>query len=108
MISKAVIEEKISEINGKPWSPVDVAKINDNTVQLALFDGEYHWHTHSEYDECFLVFSGKIIIQLRNQTDITLKAGETTVIPKGTEHCPKSVGPSYVLFAPQETDLKVE
>lgn len=104
MISKKTIREKIEEIAGKPWFPVDIAKVNDQIVRLALFDGEYHWHKHENQDEFFLVYSGQITIQIKDQTEITLKAGETAVIPKGIEHCPKSIEPSYVLmFEPQKT-----
>jgi mannose-6-phosphate isomerase-like protein (cupin superfamily) len=44
------------------------------------------------------VIKGEIIIQLRNQSNISLYEGEMVVIPKGTEHCPKSSEPSYVLL----------
>ncbi len=107
MISKSTITDKIAEINGKPWSPVDVAEVNDQIIRLALFDGEYHWHKHDNEDEFFLVHSGQIVIQIKDQPDITLQAGETAVIPKGVEHCPKSIEPSYVLmFEPRDTELK--
>mgnify|MGYP001578506595 CR=1 FL=1 len=107
MISKKTIEEKIQEINGRPWIPVEVAKVNNQVVRLALYDGEYHWHHHEEEDELFFVYSGQIIIKLKNQPDIALNSGEVAVIPKGVEHCPKSVEPSYVLmFEPQETKSK--
>ena len=105
MIPKQTISKKIKEINGKPWSPVDIAKVNDQAVRLALFEGEYHWHTHKNEDEFFLVHSGEIVIQIKDQPDINLKTGETAVIPKGIEHCPKSIKPSYVLmFEPQNIE----
>lgn len=103
MINKITIKEKIKEINGKPWYPVEVGKANNQVINIALFDGEYKWHTHDNDDEFFYVYSGKIIIQFKDQEDVTLAANETLVVPKGIEHCPKSIEPAYVLmFEPHD------
>jgi len=104
MISKINIEEKKKIIGGRAWSPVEVAKVNNQIARLALFEGEFIWHKHDNEDELFLVCSGQIVIQLRNQQDVILNSGEIVVIPRGVEHCPKSVQASYVLmFEPQAT-----
>ena len=97
MIQKIKLEDKIKEID-KPWTPVEVAKVNDQVVRMGLIDGEYHWHKHTNEDELFYVLKGSIIIQLKDQPDIALHEGEMAVIPKGVEHCPKSLEPSYVLM----------
>lgn len=98
MISKINLDKKIQEINGKPWSPIDVTLTNDQVVRIALVDGEFHWHKHTNEDELFYVLKGEIIIQLKDQPNINLKEREMVVIPKGIEHCPKSSEPSYVLL----------
>lgn len=101
MISKINLERKLREIGGKAWSPIDIIRTNDQVVRMALVDGEFHWHKHTNEDELFYVFKGKIIIQLKDQPDINLRKGEMVVIPRGIEHCPKSTEPSYViLFEP--------
>lgn len=97
MIPTINLEEKIKEIN-KPWSPIEVAWVNDQVVRMALFDGEYHWHKHTNEDELFYVYRGSIVIQVKGHADITLYEGEMAVIPKGIEHCPKSLESSYVLM----------
>jgi hypothetical protein len=38
MIPTTNLEDKIKEIN-KPWSPIEVAWINDQVVRMALFEG---------------------------------------------------------------------
>jgi mannose-6-phosphate isomerase-like protein (cupin superfamily) len=96
MISTICLDDKIKEID-QPWSPMEVAQVNDQVVRMSLVKGEYHWHKHKNEDELFYVYRGKIIIQLRDQKDVPLQEGEMVVIPKGVEHCPKSVEPSYVL-----------
>ncbi len=97
MISAIRLGDKIKEID-QPWSPVEVARANDQVVRMGLLRGEYHWHKHTNEDELFYVYKGKINIQLKDQEDIHLREGEMAVIPKGVEHCPKSVEPSYVLM----------
>ncbi len=100
MISTINIDDKIKQIK-KPWTPIEVARVNDQVVRMALMDGEFHWHKHTKEDELFYVYKGSIIIQLKGQPDITLNEGEMAVIPKGVEHCPKSLEPSYnLLFEP--------
>jgi len=98
MIPIIDLEDKIKEIGGKPWSPVEVARVNDQVVRMALLEGEYHWHKHTSEDELFYVIRGEIVIQLKDQPNITLSEGQIAVVPKGIEHCPKSLEPSYVLM----------
>ena len=88
----------MDEIAGKHCLPIDVSHVNDQVVRMSYVDGEFHWHKHTNQDELFYILKGKLVIQLRNQPDIILSEGQMTVIPKGVEHCPKSVDPSYVLL----------
>ncbi|ENO12106.1 cupin domain-containing protein [Thermoplasmatales archaeon SCGC AB-539-C06] len=101
MISAIKLNNKMSEINGKHCSPIDVARVNDQVVRMSYVDGEFHWHKHTNQDELFYILKGKIIIQLKEQPDVTLSEGQMVIIPKGVEHCPKSIEPSFViLFEP--------
>ena len=101
MISAIKLNKKMSEISGKHCSPVDVARVNDQVVRMSYVDGEFHWHKHTNQDELFYILKGKIIIQLKEQPDVTLSEGQMVIIPKGVEHCPKSIEPSFViLFEP--------
>ena len=88
----------MDEIAGKHCSPISVAQVNDHVIRMSYIDGEFHWHKHRNQDELFYILKGKIVIQLKDQSDITLSEGEIAVIPKGVEHCPKSIEPSYVLL----------
>jgi quercetin dioxygenase-like cupin family protein len=107
MIKNIILEEKIKEINGKPWYPVDVVAVNNQIIRLALMKGEYHWHEHKNEDEFFYVVKGNINIQLENQSAITLQEGEMAVVPKGVRHCPKSDKGAYVLmFEPNTLNSK--
>ena len=96
MISTINLGDIIKKLD-QAWSPLEVARVNDQVVRMSLVKGEYHWHKHTNEDELFYVYKGKIAIQLKDQKDIVLQKGEMVVIPKGVEHCPKSIEPSYVL-----------
>ena len=107
MVPKINLKDKIKEINGRPWFPVEVARLNNQVVRMALYKGEYHWHKHDNEDEFFYVLQGRITIQMKNNPDLALNEGEIAVVPKGAEHCPKSDVESYVLmFEPYELKSK--
>ncbi|UCE95510.1 MAG: cupin domain-containing protein [Candidatus Bathyarchaeota archaeon] len=101
MIRTINLKDKIKELS-KPWSPIEISQVNDQVVRLALYDGEYPWHKHTDGDELFYVYRGSIVIRVRGHPNITLYEGEIAVMPKGVEHSPKSIEPSFVLmFEPQ-------
>ena len=100
MVKAIKIESKINEIT-EAWFPVEVARINDYVLRLALFRGEYHWHNHANEDELIFVYKGKIVVQFKDRPNVKLSTGEMIVIPKGVEHCPKSLEDSYVLMFEQ-------
>lgn len=100
------IVEKSKEIK-KPWSPVEILRINDQIVRLALFEGEYHWHKHEKEDELFYVVSGNITIQQKGHPDQQLNEGDMIVINKGIEYKPISKEKSFImLFEPLSLDSK--
>ena len=92
----------VIDIIDEPWSPVDVAYVNDQVLRAALFHGSYHWHKHDDEDELFLVYRGGIRIMLEEET-VQLDEGQLCVIPKGVMHKPESDEPSVViLFEPRK------
>jgi mannose-6-phosphate isomerase-like protein (cupin superfamily) len=98
MIPVISLKKKMDEIRGKHCSPIDVVRVNDQVVRMSYLDGEFHWHKHNNQDELFYILKGNLVIQLRNQPDIILSKGQMAMIPKGVAHCPKSIGPTYVLL----------
>ena len=107
MISVINLRDRMEEISGKHCAPIDVAHLNDQVVRMSYIDGEFHWHKHNSQDELFYILKGKIKIKLKDQSDIILSEGEMSVIPKGVEHCPVSMEPSYVLlFEPKNLKSK--
>ncbi len=99
VIPVVALGDGVSRIAGRPYTPIDLSRVNDQVVRLALIKGEYHWHHHEKEDELFYVITGRITIQMNSPyADITLTEGEMAVIPQGVEHCPLSDEESYVLM----------
>ncbi|MBK1657717.1 cupin domain-containing protein [Paracraurococcus ruber] len=80
-----------------PWAPRTVAAFNGHDVMVVKVQGEFHWHSHAETDDFFLVLDGVLDIELRDRT-VTLRAGELFVVPRGVEHRPVARGEAHLLL----------
>ncbi len=69
------------------WSQEVIGEANGSLFKVAKGIRSTNWHAHDDQDEVFLVTSGELVVQLRSG-DVTLKAGELLVVPRGVEHCP--------------------
>lgn len=102
-IQKVNLQEALAALPG-PWQPQTVATVNEAAVRVAKLQGAFVWHAHPEEDELFLVLSGQLRMQLREQEALVLNPGECVVIPRGVEHCPEADEETHVLlFEPQAT-----
>ncbi len=79
------------------WKPKIVAEVNDTYVKLAKVKGEFVWHRHETEDELFLVVKGRMHLQTREGM-FPWKAGDMTVVPRGTEHRPVAEEEAHVLL----------
>lgn len=86
------------------WAPRLAGYVNESAVKLAKLEGTFVWHHHEHEDELFLVISGTLRIQLRDQPELVLQPGEFVIIPRGTEHRPVADAECHVLlFEPSTT-----
>ncbi|MDF2576368.1 MAG: cupin protein [Agromyces sp.] len=88
------------------WQPHRLASVNDYDVKVVKVLGEFTWHSHPETDELFLVVSGELVIQQRDEDggDVVLVPGDVYVVPRGVEHCPRADGEvSALLIEPRGT-----
>jgi len=89
------------------YSPRIVARMNDYDVRVAHARGEHIWHTHDSTDEFFLVLDGQFDVALREPDGsvrtVSLRPGDTFVVPRGVEHKPSSPGGSILMFEPSGT-----
>jgi mannose-6-phosphate isomerase-like protein (cupin superfamily) len=88
--------EKLSRLS-EHWSPRVVAEMNDYQFKLVKVQGEFVWHKHDDTDEAFIVLSGELEIAFRDG-EVTLRAGEMYVVPKGVEHITRAAQESDVLL----------
>jgi mannose-6-phosphate isomerase-like protein (cupin superfamily) len=85
------------------WSPRTVATMNDYDVRVVRTEGEFTRHSHPETDELFLVLEGSLTIRM-DEGDVSLRAGELYVVPRGVPHQPVSPeGASVLLIEPSDT-----
>jgi len=84
------LADKLSRFDDH-WSPKVIAKLNNYEIKVVKLRGEFVWHAHQDTDELFLVLGGELTIQLRDG-DVTLRAGQLFVVPRGVEHCPIADG----------------
>ena len=86
------------------WSPRLAGELNGQAVKLAKAEGEFVWHRHEDADELFLVTSGELRIEFRDESDVVLQEGEFVIVPRGVEHRPVAEDEAeIVLFEPAET-----
>ncbi|MGH9233894.1 MAG: cupin domain-containing protein [Acidimicrobiales bacterium] len=89
------------------YSPRIVTRVNDYDVRIAHALGDHVWHVHDDTDEFFLVLDGQFDVALREadgtERTVSLRAGDTFVVPRGTEHRPSSPGGSILMFEPSGT-----
>jgi mannose-6-phosphate isomerase-like protein (cupin superfamily) len=86
------------------WSPRLAGELNGQAVKLAKAEGEFVWHHHDDADELFLVSSGRLRIEFRDDEDVVLENGEFVIVPRGVEHRPVAEEETeLLLFEPTET-----
>ena len=63
-----------------------VDEVNDSCLRLAVNEGEFPWHYHSNSDEFFIVLEGELSIEFHDKPAITLKPLDTFLVTKGIIH----------------------
>ena len=63
-----------------------VSELNDSCLRLAVNEGEYPWHYHSNSDELFIVLEGELEIQFQDKPTVTLKPQDIFLVPSGLLH----------------------
>ncbi|MGY3266058.1 cupin domain-containing protein [Lysobacter sp. HA35] len=82
---------------GEHWSPRVVAEMNDVQFKVVKLEGEFVWHAHDTTDETFIVIDGEMQVGYRDH-DVTLRAGEMIVIPRGVEHITRAARECHALI----------
>jgi mannose-6-phosphate isomerase-like protein (cupin superfamily) len=88
----------------KVFDPHVAGDVNDSQAKVAKFGARFEWHSHENEDEAFLVLRGRIAIDFRDGS-VELAEGDFIVVPRGVEHCPRSMTsePVVLMFEPSTT-----
>lgn len=78
------INEFIKQTKEK-WINYTLSEVNESLIRLGIFEGEFHWHHHEKEDEFFYVISGKLLLDLENET-IELSPNQGYTVPRGVNH----------------------
>lgn len=72
-------------------------------MRIGVFNGEFHWHSHEQEDEFFLMLEGSLEIEIEGRSPVQLKPMEGVMVPKGVRHKPKAPNGATVLMVEQDT-----
>ena len=97
MIGTVNLEAAFAQLTDH-WSPRVVGRVNDQYVKVAKVLGELAWHQHDDEDELFQVVRGTLRIEVKDQPDVLLQAGEFCVIPRGTLHNPVAEQECWIML----------
>ncbi|MGD8538490.1 MAG: cupin domain-containing protein [Candidatus Aminicenantes bacterium] len=86
------------------WSPKVVGEVNDVSIKLVKFQGDFIWHHHETEDELFFVVKGTMVMKLRDG-DISVGENEFIIIPRGVEHMPMADEEVFVMLIEPTTTL---
>jgi len=80
------------------WQPRTVSLFNGHDVMVAKLRDEYHWHTHPDSDDFFLVLAGQLEIDLEDGSMVSLSPGQLYIVPRGVRHRPRALGEAHILL----------
>ena len=81
-----VIDEKaIADACEYKWFNQTLCQVNGSVVRMAVIEGEYHWHQHTDDDEFFYVVEGVLLIDLESRS-VELQPRQGFVVPRATMH----------------------
>jgi mannose-6-phosphate isomerase-like protein (cupin superfamily) len=80
------LKEKLAAV-AEHWHPALVDTIDNYDIKIVKLLGDFVWHKHANEDELFVVLNGSFRMDFRDR-QVTLRAGEMIVVPRGTEHKP--------------------
>jgi mannose-6-phosphate isomerase-like protein (cupin superfamily) len=79
------------------WSQETIGSANGSLFKVAKGTGSTNWHSHDDQDEVFLVTAGELVVELRTG-DVTVRAGELLIVPRGVEHRPRAEDEAHFLL----------
>jgi quercetin dioxygenase-like cupin family protein len=86
------------------FSPKIIGEVNDQYVKIAKIKGEdIPWHNHAEEDELFYIIKGSLLMEIENETDQIMNAGDLLVIKRGINHRVSAVDECHIMLIESKT-----
>ncbi len=82
----------------EPWFNQTLTKVNDAVVRLGVIEGDFHWHSHDDEDEFFLVLEGELLIDVEDGGTVTLGPHQGYTVPRGVTHRTRAPGRTVILM----------
>jgi mannose-6-phosphate isomerase-like protein (cupin superfamily) len=84
------------------WKSTRLLSVNENNVRFrAMRNAEAPWHRHEDSDELFVVQTGTITMDVRDQSgeisSYSLVPGQLLVVHRGTEHRARCSGSATLI-----------
>lgn len=83
--------------HSEKWYNLTLSRVNDSLVRLGVFEGEFHWHKHDLEDELFFIISGRLLLDLPDET-ITLVPNQAYTVPRTVLHRTRAEERTVVLM----------
>lgn len=80
------------------WQPRTVCEYNGHDVMVVKVQGEFHWHSHPDTDDFFLVLKGELTLELEGGRGVVLRPGQLFVVPRGMQHRPRAAEETHLLL----------
>jgi mannose-6-phosphate isomerase-like protein (cupin superfamily) len=88
----------------EPWVNESLVEVNDTIVRMGIFEGEFHWHSHTEEDELFFVLEGRMLLDLPEES-LELGPWQGYTVPRGVRHRTRAPERTVVLMV-EKTGVK--
>ena len=100
-MKKIVLDELLARAD-TPFTPVELATVEDVAVRLVRIEGEFPNHVHPGKAEMFLVYRGRMGVRVGNDVH-WLEEGEALVVPGGIDHASFAEEPAYAIVLEAES-----
>jgi mannose-6-phosphate isomerase-like protein (cupin superfamily) len=107
---EVIDEQAIADGCQYKWFNQTLCQVNGSVVRMAVIEGEYHWHQHTDDDEFFYVVEGTLLIDLETglspglspregrQQTVELRPRQGFVVPRATMHRTRALERTVILM----------
>jgi mannose-6-phosphate isomerase-like protein (cupin superfamily) len=87
-----------------PFQPIELARVEESHLGLALLHGQLPWRRNDRYDELFFLFEGEARLGVERGT-AALGAGEMAIVPGGMRYRLAASEPAKLLVFAKKTRI---